>query len=454
MEADTINVAPDEEEVSGTERPLRRLRKPKTKARLNEENQEIADDGNAEPNELAGNGVRKATTRGASAAKGRAKTAEVDDRTLLLAMGKQMKELHASLQVVFNAWKNSELRNKDIEAELRQATGELRSANEELRSIKDELQMVRGDLQALKQQVEDDNTKTRESLEEVTTRASAQSGPSPSYASVARTIPNSQASDAQTRTPGATPPNATDTLYCTIDTSRVEAEDGNKPNVGTIRAAVEKEMRADGHAGWRCQAITVNPRNGNLVRIVCRDDAEHQMVKQIAETKIAPGMRVRDDDLYPIMVDFVRWSAVWEEKGKYRSQAAEEISKENETTVAKIVWLSDKENLKAYGSMAVSLTKASEARRLISEGYFHAGGESGTTGIFKPQFQPQQCFQCQQIAPHKASRCPNRLVCGRCAKEGHHHKECCETVLKYVPCGGPHASFSEKCPKLYPSLHE
>jgi hypothetical protein len=221
-----------------------------------------------------------------------------------------------------------------------------------------------------------------------------------------------------------------------------------------VGAAVEKEMRADGRTGWRCQAVTVNPRNESLIRIVCRDDAEHRMVKQIAETKIAPGMRVRDDDLYPIKVDFVRWSAVWEEKGKYRSQAAEEFSKENDTTVAKIVWLSDKENPKAYGSMAVYLTKASEARRLISEGYFHAGGESGTTGIFKPQFQSQQCFQCQQIAPHKASRCPNRLVCGRCAKEGHHHKECRETVLKCVPCGGPHESFSKKCPKLYPSLHE
>ncbi|GKT96937.1 transposon I factor [Colletotrichum tofieldiae] len=131
MEADAINVAPDEE-VSGTERSLRRLRKPTTKARLNEENQDTADDGTPEPNELAGNGVRRAATRGASAAKGRTKVTEDDDRVMLLAMGRQMKELHASLQVVFDAWKKSELRNKDIQAELRQATDELRTANEEL----------------------------------------------------------------------------------------------------------------------------------------------------------------------------------------------------------------------------------------------------------------------------------------------------------------------------------
>ncbi|KAK2052015.1 hypothetical protein LY76DRAFT_527502, partial [Colletotrichum caudatum] len=77
--------------------------------------------------------------------------------------------------------------------------------------------------------------------------------------------------------------------------------------------------------------------------------------------------------------------AVWEEKGKYRSKAAEEFSKENDTTVAKIVWLSNQENLKQYGSIAVYLTKASNARRLILEGYFYAGRESGSIGVFKPQ---------------------------------------------------------------------
>ncbi|GKT61165.1 hypothetical protein ColTof4_01264 [Colletotrichum tofieldiae] len=133
MEADTINVASDSGEVSGTEQRLRRPRRPTTRARLNNGNREIAGDGTADPNDVAGNGVPRATTRGASAASRRIKATEDDDRTLLLAMGKQMKELHASLQVVFDAWKKSELRNKDIQAELRQATTELRTANEELR---------------------------------------------------------------------------------------------------------------------------------------------------------------------------------------------------------------------------------------------------------------------------------------------------------------------------------
>jgi hypothetical protein len=27
-------------------------------------------------------------------------------------------------------------------------------------------------------------------------------------------------------------------------------------------------------------------------------------------------------------------------------------------------------------------------------------------------------------------------------------------VPKCVPCGGPHESFSRRCPKLYPARHE
>ncbi|KAL0929462.1 transposon I factor [Colletotrichum truncatum] len=142
-----------------------------------------------------------------------------------------MKEFHASIQVVFDAWKKSELRNKDIQTELRLVKDELRTAKEELGSIKDELQMVRGDLQA---------TRTHEKLEALATLASARSDPSPSYAAVARIPQTGQTRDARTRLSGATPPNVTDTLHCTIDTSKVEAEDGSKPSAGTIRAVVER----------------------------------------------------------------------------------------------------------------------------------------------------------------------------------------------------------------------
>jgi hypothetical protein len=133
----------------------------------------------------------------------------------------------------------------------------------------------------------------------------------------------------------------------------------------------------DDHANWRCRAVTVDSKNTNRVRIACRDEAEHQLVKRIAETRIGAGARVLRDELYPVKVDNVKRTAVLDENNGIRAGAVEAFSNENETTVAKISWLSKKDVPKAYGSMVVYLTKGADARRLLVEGFFHAGGESG-----------------------------------------------------------------------------
>ncbi|KAJ5737265.1 uncharacterized protein N7483_002390 [Penicillium malachiteum] len=107
----------------------------------------------------------------------------------------------------------------------------------------------------------------------------------------------------------------------------------------------------DGHTLWRCRAVTVSPRNNNRIRIACRDEAEHQLVKKVAEAKIGAGARVLRDDLYPIKVDSVRRTAVLDENHDVLSGAAAALSEENDTNVAKIMWLSSKEAAKPYGSM-------------------------------------------------------------------------------------------------------
>ncbi|KAK0368754.1 hypothetical protein CLIM01_13892 [Colletotrichum limetticola] len=140
------------------------------------------------------------------------------------------------------------------------------------------------------------------------------------------------------------------------------------------------------------------------------------LVKQIAENSFGPGTRVLQDELYPVKIDNVKRTEVLDEKGDVRAEAAEALSRENETTVAKISWLSKKDVPKAYGSMVVFVTKASDTRRLISEGFFHVGGESGTTMAFERRPRPQQCYNCQQITRHKAYQCVNSQVCGRCVK--------------------------------------
>jgi hypothetical protein len=197
--------------------------------------------------------------------------------------------------------------------------------------------------------------------------------------------------------------------------------------------------------------VTVNARNPSRIMVVCRDEAEHQRIKQAVEkAKLAAGVRVLRDELYPVKVDNVKRTAVLEETGEIRLGAAEAFGQENETTVAKIAWLSRKDVAKAYGSMVVYLTKGADARRILSEGFFHAGGESGYTSAFERRPQPEQCCNCQEIG-YKAFECPGRQRCARCAKEGHSHDSCAEEVTKCVPCGGPHESYSRNCPKLYPA---
>jgi hypothetical protein len=343
--------------------------------------------------------------------------------------------------------------------------------NEELRKVKEEfsaaLAEVRHELQTLA-----DSPPTPQALSEPCSQnghdeilreiqslrdAISPSGPasSPSYADVARTPPTSYASNIRTlSSSNTTPTNLTDTLYCTIDTSKMADNGNEKMSAGLIRAVVETEIRTmENQAHWRCRAVTVDPKNTNRIRIACRDEAEHQLVKKVAEAKIGAGARVLRDELYPIKVDSVNKAAVLDEKDEIRAGAAAAFSEENEATVAKIAWLSRKESAKAYGSMVVYLTKGTDARRLLADGFFHAGGESGVTSVFEYRPRPTQCYNCQEIG-HKAFQCKNAQKCARCAAEGHHHSSCDKTVPKCIPCGGPHESYSKNCRKLYPSRHE
>lgn len=72
------------------------------------------------------------------------------------------------------------------------------------------------------------------------------------------------------------------TLFCIIDTSRVEEMDRIKVEAGTVRMAVVKEMRTKGKDD-RCKAVTVDAKVANRIKIVCRDEIEQCMIKQPAK---------------------------------------------------------------------------------------------------------------------------------------------------------------------------
>jgi len=288
--------------------------------------------------------------------------------------------------------------------------------------------------------------------EQVTTIAQDQlsklpsvSSPSPSYADGARTPLGSQPSGSRTLSMDSTPSALTDTIYCTIDTSRVEGHEKTRTDAGAIRRGIEKEMReTQGRESWRCVAVTKDPRNETRIRVTCRDEAELGLVKEAAQKSGVAGVRVLRDQLFPVKVDNANRTVVLDENGEVRVGAVEMLGKENEVKIAKLAWLSGKNSAKAYGSMVVYVTKGSDAVRLLQGQYFHMAGESAYTRVFEQRQGPVQCYKCQQIG-HKAFACEKPQRCGKCAQEGHQHRDCGNEILKCIPCGRPHESFSRHC---------
>lgn len=163
------------------------------------------------------------------------------------------------------------------------------------------------------------------------------------------------------------------------------------------------------------------------------------------------------DQLHHIKVDGVKRTAILDEENNVRVEAAEAIGRENDVQLAKIVWLSGRDMYKAYGSIVLYLTRASDARRLLEDGYLYAGGESGKTAVFERRDRPDRRPMLQLPAEwRRPQSLPMHQAPGvRELREGsHHHRDCHEAIPKCVLCGGPHPSFSRNCKKLYPSPNE
>jgi hypothetical protein len=349
--------------------------------------------------------------------------------------------------------RRDELHKEELQKVKEEFSAALAEVRHELQTLTDRPPTPQSQSESCSQNSHDEILREIQSLRDAISPSDPAS--SPSYADVARTPPTSHPGNIRTLSSSNTTPTIfTDTLYCTIDTSKMADTENERMSAGPIRAAVETDIRTmENHMHWRCRAVTVDPKNTNRIRIACRDEAEHQLVKKVAEAKIGAGARVLRDELYPIKVDSVNKAAVLDEKDEIRAGAAAAFSEENEATVANISWLSRKESAKAYGSMVVYLTKGTDARRILADGFSHAGGESGVTSTFEYRPRPTQCYNCQEIG-HKAFQCKNAQKCEKCATEGHRHNNCDSSILKCVPCGGPHESYSKNCRKLYPSHHE
>ncbi|KAH8656269.1 hypothetical protein BGZ61DRAFT_570766, partial [Ilyonectria robusta] len=270
-------------------------------------------------------------------------------------------------------------------ADDRKKAEETRSMQEQTaREMKQMREQLIEQLRQVREQAAEETKQLREQLDAMAKSIqanSAQTSPHPSYADVARTPPSSQPSNVQTLSSMQTTPSTLiDTLFCTIDTSRVNEEEKGKAQVGGIRQAIEEEMRKkEGRQDWRCAAVVRNAKNADRIKVICRDESEMKLVKEAAEKTAVKGARVLRDQLYPVKVDGANRAAVLDSAGNVLPGTAEALGKENGVTIAKMHWLSDKENGKSYGSMVIYVTKASDAQHLLEEKYFHLAGESAST---------------------------------------------------------------------------
>ena len=81
----------------------------------------------------------------------------------------------------------------------------------------------------------------------------------------------------------------------------------------------------------------------NRTGIACRDEAEYRVVKQVAGTKIAPGIRALRDKFFLIMVDHVTAQLFRTTIMGFRLEQQRRFSEEKNTRVVKISWLSRKD---------------------------------------------------------------------------------------------------------------
>ncbi|KJZ68060.1 hypothetical protein HIM_12549 [Hirsutella minnesotensis 3608] len=276
-------------------------------------------------------------------------------------------------------------------------------------------------IRGLEAQVQESKEEFRHQLMQkldVSGKVALPSGPRATFADVARSLPASPPTSIRSVSGPTKQGTVDESLQCIIDTSHVSESNRNKAQIGQIRQAIEEEMRAKyGQETWRCAAVVRESRNADRFKIVCRDEAELQLVKEAAQKTAVDGSRVMRDQLYPVRVDNANRTAILDAEGNILPGAIEALSAENRVTIGKISWLSKRESGKAYGSMVVYVTKRSDAERLLEGYYFDLAGESATTHVFEPRPGPIQCFKCQEIG-HKAYSCKKQRTCGKCAKLG------------------------------------
>jgi uncharacterized protein (DUF111 family) len=63
--------------------------------------------------------------------------------------------------------------------------------------------------------------------------------------------------------------------------------------IGEVHQVIEEKVQArDGQESWRCAAVVKDARNPDRIKVICQDEEEMQLVKDMVEKTIVKGARV------------------------------------------------------------------------------------------------------------------------------------------------------------------
>jgi uncharacterized coiled-coil protein SlyX len=281
--------------------PKRPSRAPKPSAKVREAMQSL-EDAATTSRRITTYATRSITSKGTralgsgSGVNGQAEAGKTALQTLLEAINEQRDETRE----IIAEQRNTICELRDVVSKQQEAIQQL---TEELRQSRDVVYKQQDAIQQLSEELRQARDQIDALVRNATHPHATQTSPRASCAEVARTPPTSQPSGLRTISVSNTTA-WTDTLFCTVDTSRVEEKEKGKVQVADIRKAIEAEIQTHENQGnWRCAAVVKEARNPDRIRVICRDGSEVARVKEAAQKITVPGVRVLRDQLYPVRVD-------------------------------------------------------------------------------------------------------------------------------------------------------
>ena len=185
-------------------------------------------------------------------------------------------------------------------------------------------------------------------------------------------------------------------LFCTIDYSRIEGGEEVADAVN-VRKKIEEEVQKGGDKAFKCRGVIRDGRAKQRLRILCRSEAELDIVKRAATATVVEGARILKDQLYPVKVNKTRTDAILLPSGEVREEAIAALSDSNNTKVAKLSWLSSRQARKAYGSMVIFFTIGSEAERFLRDGFFTVGRRISVHSNIRTEYWAPAVLQLSKI---------------------------------------------------------